>query len=103
MESNVIIIAACVPGLRPFIISVSRSMRGTEARTAPHSGHFVPRYSLNALSVGDHRSRGFHSTAHGLGGVDACSPSLNSRSDPSLPPGSIIKKDTQFTVIWEHV
>lgn len=69
----------------------------------PHSGHFVPRCSLNALSVGDKHSHGFHSSANALAGVDECSPSLKSRSDQSLPPGNIIRKETKFTMIWENV
>lgn len=103
MESNVIIIAACVPGLRPFIISVSRSVRGTGARIAPPPDHFVPRYSLKALNVGDNNAYRFNSVAKAPARINECSVSWESRSDQSLPPQNTIKRDTGFILEWENV
>ena len=103
MESNVIIMAACVPGLRPFIISVSRSMRGAEPRMAPPPDHFVPRYSLKALSVGDNNSGGIHSAANASAPTNEGSPSPESRSDRSLPFPNTLKKGIKINVGWKNV
>jgi hypothetical protein len=103
MESNVIIIAACVPGLRPFVVSISHLVRGTCPRMSPRPDRFVPRYSLNVLSVDENTSHGFNSAVKAPMRVHECSASFASRSDGSLPPQHTIQRETDFAMGWEHV
>lgn len=93
VEANVIIIAASIPSLRPFVISVTHSLSASRPR-----GIILPRgykahsddktLALNPISFDGDRTK----TANQI--------VIEGRSETSFPPIDGIKRTTEFEMGW---
>lgn len=113
VEGDVIIIAACIPTLRPFVISVQKSAQGSEARSLfgklrglKSSGY--SRSEGNNATNGSERSQtggmGTSGVSEGSYSVATAEPSIQGESRwIALPPYPRIKQTTEVATEWETV
>lgn len=93
VEADVIIIAACIPALRPFAISVTLSMREIGSRSRPKRRGYQAHTSgtplaLKPMDPGELRDQ---SNGH----------TDDTRSDQSLTPSHGVKQTTNIVLEWE--
>lgn len=106
IESNSIIVAACVPSLRPFMISVSQSMSGKSHRSW-FGGSLSSKKTTNygSKSQGSNyalvpkiRPSDFRNNPKDHNGAE----SMNSRNEANAP-SQWIKQTTEISTEWEPV
>lgn len=106
IESNSIIIAACVPSLRPFMISVSQSMSGKSHRSWLGGSLFSKKTNkYGSKSQGSNyalapkiRSSDCRNDPKGHSGAE----SMDSRNEANAPL-QWIKQTTDISTQWEAV
>lgn len=113
VEADVIIIAACIPTLRPFIISVQKTAQGSEGRSLFGKLRGL-RSSGYSRSDGDRTTNGserYQTGGMGMSGVSegnysvaTAEPSIKGESrEIALPPYPRIKQTTEVATEWETV
>lgn len=93
MEADVIIIAACIPSLRPFAISVSHSIKDGSSRSRPKRSGYQVHSSGTPLAL-----KPMHLGPAGSGSNPTAD---DARSEASLVPSHRVKQTTDISLEWE--